>query len=343
MIDDILTRLDEFSKELYSYPLLFEKESLNEFSAEGPPLIVSTNAQRLFEWEGRQIIPSLDIITHHKGVLHEKIIQKRDEIIEYFESILKTHDNLAIDLLLRGYPSVDTEGVFPTFEIIANIYAKDGTYNLQSDILKLDEYLSYPRLIALDLLLSITQQVFQDEEELMHIDYGITCMSEVIDKYKMPGLFLTNKRLIFVGNDLPDDKNPSPYSQASIMIYPGVMSSIPMANKPKYAKFYYPDSDNYTYFGSVDYIWLDQIDKVKEKKGVFTLNLKKDFRVLSLPEPLPKNRPVGINVEEPELIKPLRKREIEIQLANDKEISEGIKKDRISMFKSTLERALKQL
>ena len=111
----------------------------------------------------------------------------------------------------------------------------------------------------------------------------------------------------------------------------------------KATKFYYPDSDNYTYFGSVDYIWLDQIDKVKEKKGVFTLNLKKDFRVLSLPEPLPKNRPVGINVEEPELIKPLHKREIEIQLANDKEISEGIKKDRISMFKSTLERALKQL
>lgn len=268
---------------------------------------------------------------------NEQALSIRTEVIEFIRKLLRTDEDVLIDLLEAGYPSIDTVGLLPLVDIVSMHYFNIDSYGVSQDLDFLKPYLTINRLISMDVLYSFIKKTLDPNERLVALEYGIGDFTDLISKVRLPGIFLTDKRLIVAGNDVAYRGTGT---AANIMLFPGVRTSFNIPYPNQYIRLYYPDYTEHQYYGSLDYISFDQIDAVKEKNESIEIALDKKFRILSLTDKGPYNRHLkNINGE---MAKPLFGRKMRVYLVSDKGVDNKMNKSRRQILKSSIEQVVKE-
>jgi len=316
MVDDAITKkFDEFSERLL--------EHLDDLGLGGW-------SRSFVLWKEHRSIFGMNNLEEIGA--NSNALDIRNDIISYIVGLLEENDDIIIDILKDGYPSVDIIGLLPLFDIASNKYFDEQSYHISHELEFLRPYITFSRLISLDILHNFINRVLDADEKIQALEYGIGDFTDLISIVRLPGIFLTDRRLIVAGTDVLCTNSGS---MATVMLYPGVRTSFAISPFEHNTRLYYPDYNEHRYYGSLDHISLDAIDGIKEKKGAIEIGLKKDFRVLALSEKRPNNRYLG--TIEGDLRKPLSGRKMRIYPVSDKQVDKDMNKSRLDIFKSSIE------
>ena len=253
----------------------------------------------------------------------------RDDFAKYLAETCNHESNQLFDvgvrLLLEGYPAIDCYGAISVVDVISSMLADMG-YDMRSSSQLMPQGLDDASIASLDVCMFAAEKTLDSNEVIRIVEHGNLRATPMMGKSKFPSLILTDKRVLFVGHDVPEIELLYMGASAGMMIYPGVSTNVNISGHRRSMFFPYenfPDS----YCPTIDYIAYNDIEKIKSKKNRIIIGMSKQFRLLEIPHetlnPL-HNRPIPPNSDF-ESARPILSREFEFTISPSEYSKESAK------------------